>query len=202
MAKAKQQNYFAKGTLVYPHLKVADTKFNAAGEYSTKLRVDAAEHERLVGILGPVRDAHVSDDPNSEGREEWRKKMPFKKDKESGLYDWSFKQRATFTKADGEVIEFSVTIIDAGTKPTNANPWGGTVAKIRFTAHPYDMSSSETYGLSLRPNCVQIIELVTGSGTGNTEGFDEEEGFTDDGSFVDEEVEAPVGSDGSDGADF
>tara|TARA_Y100000310_G_C20677499_1_gene813937 strand:+ start:402 stop:1013 length:612 start_codon:yes stop_codon:yes gene_type:complete len=203
MAKAKQQNYFIKGTLVYPHLKTPDTKFNAAGEYSTKVRVDAEEHERVLALLEPVRDAYIENDPKAEDREDWRKKMPFKKDKESGDFVWSFKQKATHTKADGDTINFSVAIIDASLKPTNANPWGGTVAKLRFTAQPYGMDSSEAYGLSLRPNCVQILELVTGSGGANTEGFEQEEGFEDDGSFVaEEEVEAPVGSDGSEGADF
>ena len=208
----KPQNYFAKGILSYPHLKTPDTKFakGGSGHYGFGLIVDAAEHERLLGIFTPIRDDFVNADDEKEMKEDkgWTPSLPFNKqyDKETkkatGNFIWNFKQNASFTKENGEVITFSITIIDAATKPTNAEPWGGSVVKTRFTAKPYGMGATKDWGISFRPNCVQVIELVTGGAGGNTEGFGEEEGFTDDGSCVDEEVEAPVGSDGSDGADF
>lgn len=180
----KHAQYFAKGVLSYPHLKTPDTKFaqGGTGHYGFGLIVDAEEHERLVGVFTPLRDAFIEADDKSELREEWRKKLPFKKEtdkdtsKPTGNFIWQFKQNATFTKDNGEVIKFSVTIIDAKTKPISANPWGGSVVKVRFTGKAFGMPSTEVYGVSLRPNTVQVLELVEG-GSGSVDGFDEEEGY-------------------------
>ncbi len=171
-----------KGILSYPHLKTADTKFSEVGAYKTGFIVDQAGHDILVGKLQPILDEYVNSDKERKTKHKsWSVSLPFDEQlddqgDETGNYIWKFSQKAYYVKDDGERIDFSVSMIDAQRQPIDVNPYGGTVAKIRAQVRPYAMSTSKSYGLSLKPNMVQILELVSGGGA-STDGFDEEEGY-------------------------
>ena len=179
-----ETNVSPKGSLVYPHLKTPDTEFSkgGAGSYCTGLKLSGEDHEKQVAIMQPILDASVAaDDEANKKRKAWVRKLPFVADlddngDEAGTYTWSYKQNAEAT-INGEVKKFSVSIIDAATKPIDCNPWGGTIAKIRCTIVPYAFGANKEFGLTLRPNKVQILELVEGSSASNNEGFEEEEGY-------------------------
>ena len=172
-----------KGVLSYPHLKTADTKFDDVGSFKTGFIVDADGHSKLLEVLQPILSAYVESDKERKTKHKsWSVGLPFDEQldedgNETGKFIWKFSQKAYFIKADGERIDFSVAMIDAQRKPTDANPFGGTVAKIRAQVRPYAMSTSKSYGLSLKPNMVQILELVEG-GSSNTGGFEDEEGYS------------------------
>jgi hypothetical protein len=51
----------AAGTLIYPWLNTADTKFVADGVYHTKFKLDAADALSLVAELQKLRDAYANE---------------------------------------------------------------------------------------------------------------------------------------------
>jgi hypothetical protein len=93
-------------------------------------------------------------------------------------------------------------LFDSAAQPIggDCNPWTGTVAKVSAEVFPYYMETTKNFGLSLRCQAVQILDLVSGGGAsaddfgfgaeddgyvtaGTAEGFTPEEADEDDGEF-------------------
>jgi hypothetical protein len=163
------------------------------GVYHTELIVDEGGHAVLVALTQPHLDAFIAGDDKSAARSKWSRDLPFTEELDdsgnaTGNYLWKFKQNAKVVREGKPDITFSITLLDAQTKPMNANVRGGSVAKIKFAISPYAMNTSKAYGLSLKPSVVQIIKLVEG-GSGDTQGFDVEEGYTASASSIGADAE-------------
>lgn len=179
MSNAKETFVTAAGTLKYPRLNEADTKFNPAGEYNCRLILSEADAEALVEQLQPLHDEAVT-----AGRAKYdalplmtKKKKAFTEvhfmseclDAEgtpTGKYEFVFKMKASGQDAKtGEAWSRRPAVFDADGEVIAKLPqiWGGTEARISFTVMQYFMSSSCTAGISLKLEAVQIINLVSGS---------------------------------------
>ena len=179
MGNTKEIFVTAVGTLKYPRLNEADTKFNPSGEYNCRLILSEADAEALVEKLQPLHDEAVA-----AGRAKYdalplitKKKKSFTEapflsecvDDEgnaNGEYELVFKMKASGQDAKtGEAWSRRPALFDADGDAIAKAPqiWGGTEARVSFTVMQYFMSSSCTAGISLKLEAVQIIKLVSGS---------------------------------------
>lgn len=222
MSNSKETFVTAVGTLKYPRLNEADTKFNPAGEYNCRLILSEADAEALVEQLQPLHDEAVA-----AGRAKYdalplitKKKKAFTEvpfmsecvDEEgnaNGEYEFVFKMKASGQDAKtGEAWSRRPAVFDAEGEPIVRLPqiWGGTEARISFTVMQYFMSSSCTAGISLKLEAVQIINLVSGSNSkakGSAFGFGKVSGgYKQTESNGSEFTDAGVGDKGDDNYDF
>ena len=206
-----------RGVLVYPHLTEADTKFvKPHGEYHTKFALEADSREaaaltdQLDTILQTYRTAQIDEADTK------KKAAALSKANVADLYEeevddegeetgriiFKFKLKA-MVETKTKSWEQAPRLFDGNAQPVSegVNPWTGSEAKISAEVFPYYMESTKQFGLSLRCLAVQILVLVTGSGsTGSDFGFGEEE----DG-YVDESSASAAGfepEDSEDGEEF
>lgn len=197
-----------KGVAIYPHLNKPETKFNAAGVYDCRVRLDPKdkEVEALVSKLEKLRDsfydettAALKESGKAAKAKKLKKRDVFTDDvdadgEETGLIVLKAKTTASGTGKDGKPWKRSPLLFDAkGTKLVNAPlVYGGSEVKVAATARPYLMESSGEIGVTLYLDAVQIIKLVTGTGQSADDfGFGEEEGFE-----AEEAETFPEGSEG------
>lgn len=203
MADNKPQSIVTpKGRAVWPHLNTPDTKFNAEGEYTTKLSIPADEAQGLVKQLEAIRDSFFEDLKEKDPKvARYNMADVFEEEMDdqgntTGNYIFKFKQKALITTRAGKTYEPKIAIVDSKRAPTDAVISGGSVIKISATVLPYAMPTSKTVGVSLRPAAVQIIELASGGGAAAAaSAFDIEDGYTGSAASV-------AFSDDEDGDDF
>lgn len=167
-----------KGVLVYPHLNKADTKFDTHGVWRANLRLTAQEAQGLMKTIDEAIEANANEQTKIKGKKVKIANPPYSED-EDGNFVFTFKLKASGTRANGERWEQKPILYDAKGNvfmPNGKTIWGGTQAKIAFQLSPYFVSSIGA-GVSLRLKAVQIIELVTGGAEASSYGFSEEEGF-------------------------
>lgn len=192
------------GIAQYPYLNTPDN-YQGTLNYKVSLVIDGDEAADLVTKLTAAADAHfeatkdeLKEKLNSaktgadkakakKALEEIKVHYPFKdavddEGEPNGNYVFSFKAKAEYKDAKtGAIKKIVVPLFDAAKKPTTAVIRGGSTLKVAYVIAPFAMK--DTAGVSLRLTGVQIKELVSGSyGSADSLGFDEEEGFTDDGS--------------------
>lgn len=190
------------GTARYPWLNRPDTKWKTEGEYKVDLIIPADEAEELIALI----DA-AAPEAEAEAKAKYAKLTPPKKkkaeyaansailpyeeeyddeEKPTGNLIFKFKSKASGVTKDGKQWERQVRLFDAKGKPSKANIYAGSTLSVAFQINPW-CNPKLAYGVSLRMEAVQIIDLVTGSG-GNAGSF----GFgeRDDGYVADEEEDA------------
>jgi hypothetical protein len=176
--------YTPKGIAVYPWLSKADTKFDPDGTYRTTLRIPTEEAQELVDKIEAI---------HAEAQAEETKKLPKGKKlkvadlpistvydddgNETGEVDIKFKTKAKIKVGD-KIIEKKLPMADAkGNKITeDIQIFGGSTIRLSFNAVPYNTSAG--CGVSLRILGVQVIDLVSGGGSGGDLGFGAVEGGT------------------------
>jgi hypothetical protein len=193
------------GIAVYPKVTTPDTKFNADGVYSCRLRVaadkaapfmakiDAAYDENLEATKASLKEAVEK----AEGADKGKAKKalasfkpadkPYKmaldaEGEETGEVEFKFAKRASYEAKKGpkagQKVHTKAPLFDArGVAITKAPEiWGGTVARVSFTASPYFIPGTGAAGLKLNLDAVQIIELRQSGGRDATGyGFGKEE---------------------------
>ena len=183
MAQQKIKIVTPKATCVYPLLNKPDTKFNADGEYKVTLKVEAEDAAPLIKqldeILKTYKEASIKRDPKLS---RFNVNTPYEEEIDdqgnlTGYYLFKFKQKARIQTNDGRSIDMKIAIVDASRKPTDAQIGGGSEVKIAATVIPYAMSSNKAFGLALRPQAVQIINLVSPMNGNVVSMFDDEDGF-------------------------
>lgn len=205
MADKKPRYYSAvtpKGEAVYPRVNKPDTKFNAAGVFSTKLVLSSADATPLMEAIDKEAEAALEaarqtlEDKiaTSKGKDLVKAKqaleeltagpLPYEPEydddgEETGRYVFSFKTNASYTdRKTNKTVNKTVPMFDVKGKKIDESVkpqvWGGSILKVDFTASHYYNASAKTAGVSLRINAIQICELVTGSGGSGR--FGEEEG--------------------------
>lgn len=183
-----------KGVLVYPHLSEPDTKFvKPDGEYHTKFALPADEPvttafiEKLEGIL----QAYIDENPDElspaklkkAGRADLFEEEVDDEGEETGRLIFKFKLKAK-VKTKTKEWDQKPRLFDSAANPvSNVNPWTGTVAKVSAEIFPYYMETTKQFGLSMRCQAVQILELVSGGGASASDfGFGEEDGYVSEAS--------------------
>lgn len=185
MAEQKHESVLTPvGDAVYPHLVRPDTKFNAAGEYKTRVAFEDNEEireviERLEGIrdeflnsLTPAKRKKVKsvEDVFTEETDD--------EDEPTGRVIMNFKQKALIKTKKGDEFRPQVHLFDSKNKRVFPKSVGSG-SRIACFAEivPYFMESTKIVGVSLRLKAVQILELREGAATsGDAFGFDVREG--------------------------
>ncbi len=204
-----------KGTFVFPKLNTPDTKFNAKGVYSVKLKLKKGEPEtdRIVKLIEDAAQASLA-----ASMKEYAGKKDAKgraivvagpdspvapdMDKATGEETDSIlilvKSNASFTGKDGKEVSLKPKLYDAKGNETEVEVWGGTEGKVSFEIVPYYMKSTNRAGVSLRLSAVQILKLRSKGSDGNAAmyGFKAEDGYEAMPEMGDE-VPAPVTMEGA-----
>lgn len=97
----------------------------------------------------------------------------------TGEVEVKFKQNATF-EVKGVTKHAKVSLFDAAGKPLPAgvDPWSGSVGKVSYSIRPYFMESTNSAGISLSLQAVQVIELASaGERSASGFGFGSEDGY-------------------------
>lgn len=175
------------GVFVYPKLNKPDTKFNADGVYSVKVRYTAGEAAPLLAQLQSLADAAYVESCKSEKKAKLKRAdLPIavevdKDGNETGNYLLNAKLKAKFTARDGSVIEMRPIVYDAHRNICTKEVWGGSTGKLSLEVVPY-FTATVGAGISLRLKAVQVISLVAAGQGGSAEsfGFDKEDGYTEE----------------------
>jgi len=182
-----------RGVLIWPHLNVADTKFNADGEFRTSLRipVEVFEKSGLKAMLDAAVEAAL-ENATSEGKPlspaakakakakgaNFPYKIAFDKDGNQldDVVDLVFKVKADgIDPKTGETYSNKPKQFDGKGKPISVPLNIGTESKISFTLFPW-ATAALGYGVSLRPKAVQVLKLTErGGADAGYYGFEEEE---------------------------
>lgn len=193
-----------RGVLVYPWVNKPDTKFNADGEFRTKLRLpesDAATKEFIALLDLAHIDAvqQIKEELKAKGKPVKSLKIadkPYKAElnddeEETGNIVISFKQKAKGkNKKTGEEYTRTVKLYDAKGQELKKNVYGGSEGKVGFHIVPF-YTAQVGAGISLRLLAVQVLKLVEGGGGASFDdcGFEAEDGYEAD------PDEAPVDED-------
>lgn len=196
---------FRRAKLSYPYLNAPDTKFNAKGVYTVKAvyPIDDPTARAMVALIDKAHAVHEKSKEVAEYRRKLKKgkvaqaNYPYEENHEEGTVTFNFKMNASYEK-DGETKPLKPGLFDAKRKPLAAGVkiGGGTVANVSCQLFPY-AAEVAGYGISLRLVAVQVLELVEfGGQSAASAGFEDEDGFEDDGSVADTADKAD--SDGGD----
>lgn len=191
------------GIAVFPKIQPGepDTKFEADGVYSMKIKFDDEADEAALRKLldeamqqafdDAVEQAKTQAKTPKAGEQAAAKVKPadppyvpeVDRDtgEETGRLLFGFKQKAKVRRArDGKVFEFTVPRYDAGGKaiPDDVEVWGGSKVKVAFEIRPF-YTAKVGAGVSLRLRAVQVIDLVSRRPrTADAFGFSPEDGYT------------------------
>lgn len=207
---AKQKNTLITspfGTALWAAIVEPDTKFNELGDYKINLRVPEAEAQALMDqILAEKEKAlemfkeearAAGKLPKAIEKIKLSEQNPFEEDEEEeGVIVFKFKRKASYIKDGGELVHFTVGLVDATGKtiPEKSKPnvGNGSVVRVMAELVPYNMATTGV-GISLRLMKVQIKELVEYSTDGP--GFD----AVEDGGYVPEGMDQDFDSAGDSG---
>ncbi len=181
------------GTAVYPKINEPDTKFNALGTYSCKLRLSAEDSGPLINQLDEMVNTFLESEKaelmKGDGKAKAKAKAlkktsaPYKAavnddGDETGEYEFNFKMAARVVKEGKPERVMKPDVFDAKGKKLSPAPaiWGGSLLSVAGEATPFNTAIG--VGISLRMNAVQIIELRTGGAQDAAGyGFGAQEGY-------------------------
>lgn len=164
------------GFAVYPRLKTPDTKFDELGQYKADIAITLAEAEELMDTLQATHKAHTGKPAKKAENTMWYMETD-DSGEETGRVIFKIRVKNRLNKK-GELWDRRPKLFDAGLKPIDVNPYGGTKYAVSFDV--YEWTAGDKKGISLQPAGVQILELVTGSGDVNPSamGFAAQEGYS------------------------
>lgn len=177
---------FPKGIAVYPALDRPDTKFDELGAYKADFKLPMAEAEPYVEKLMSIWKGHV-------GKAAKKNDNPmfyFETDddgEETGNVVFKVRVKNKISQKTGKLWDRRPMVIDAkkGDFPVDVPVWGGSTIRVQVEVYEWTAGGTKK-GVSLQPLMVQIIDLVTGGGRGDTSAFDEEDGYeTEEGANTD-----------------
>jgi hypothetical protein len=205
-----------KGVAVFPWLTKPDTKFHSDGQYKTGLRLTEAEAAPFkAAILAEVAKVKAETEKflkaKAASAESGKDKLKYRNalsdlkvhypfvetvdddGEPTGELEFKFSTSAVIKNADGSVRSKSIDIFDAKKQRIRpASIFAGSVLRIAYALSPYYIPGTNTVGVALYINAVQVIELVSAAGKGaraDSFGFSEEEGYTADEEATDEAAE-------------
>ena len=204
MANSYKQLVTPKGELMYPHLKTTET-FNGqdTGKYSVTIKFSKEDTAKVAAALEAEWEKAYASAEGIKGKTLKRGSEPnlgsMREDKNGDII-FKAKCSAEIKTKTGDVKKLTVAVFDAKGKPTDAEVGHGSIGKLSVNLVPFHISSSN-YGITMRLNGVQVIELKEPGSWGDAAsmGFEEEEGYS-----VAEEAEGMPfrGGDDEDGDEF
>lgn len=194
----------ATGTARYASLlttekfKKEDGSMEDTGKFTTQVKFDPTETERLKGILMEEWSRFEKTiDPKKRAKMKIEPNIGIKETDDGEEY-FKFSMKKDIKCRDGSIFTKSVPIFDSA-KNSIADALesigNGTKMKVAFECNPFVMTATN-YGVSLRLSAIQIIELHTyGGANAESFGFEEADGFVSEvkepASAFDEVVMAP-----------
>ena len=166
-----------KARAVFPRLNTPDTKFNAQGRYSVKIRLPEAEGRDFLATLQKIDEenfkevvaAHSNDIDKKTGKllpPPTNDGLPYSLElgddkKPNGYMTVGFGMTASYTdKKTQKMVALKPALYDSQGKPINVEVGGGSLIKVAFQPSGYYVEGTRKAGVSLRLQAVQIIELV------------------------------------------
>ena len=178
-----------KGTASFPRLNEPDTKFDADGNFNTKLILPAEIGEPLSARFDKMRAAEVAEQEEANaGRAPRVNDHPlnpeFDEDgNETGNWVLSCKMKASGkAKKTGKPWSRKLPIFDAQGKATNVRVGGGSEIICAIEPISYAVPGKEkgkpivTCGVSLRLEAVQVLKLAGSARDAGGFGFGAHEG--------------------------
>lgn len=224
MAKPKAKEYRTpKGIAIFPKLNEPDYKYNKGGEWTARLKfdIDNEEHSAFADQINAFHDAAyetiiaekveagVYKNATVAKKKIAKADSPvrFLEDEDAeptNEFTVNFKQTYNIVYDNGnKTFQKIIKIYDAAGKLLKNVPpiWGGSGLKVIFTVAEWG-NEKNGGGASFRLAKVQIIDLVNSDNSDDSgeSGFDEEEGYEDDGQF-DAPTGAPAAEAGDPGAE-
>lgn len=188
-----------RGSLIYPKLIVADTKFKADGEYIAKVRTpeNAPGIEKLIEEIDQKAaeslEAAREKAKTPAERKKWETKyLPYTRvEDEEGNPTGEVEFKATMkakgvSKKTGKPWVMTPKLFDAKGKPIvgkarqNLFIGNGSVGIVCFTIVPYAPTTQVGASVKLALEAVQLIDVRSGGGKASDYGFGEEDGFSSD----------------------
>jgi len=158
------------GTLEYPWLNKADTKYDKPhGTFRTNILIPFEEAQEVIAQIEKVRSDFIDSlEPQIRGKytplDVYEEVLD---DKGAPTGDIRIKTKLkAFVETDDGGFSQSVVIVDSEDGAAVLEPvYSGTMARIKLQAVPYKNDTGvKSVGVSLRVRSVQVHELVTGSG--------------------------------------
>lgn len=172
------------GEAVFPWLHKPDTQFDAAGVYKVSLSLPFELAQDFIAKLESARNEFIATLPVAKQRALTPKPVytmettrPPKDatdaekhafvPEETGNVLFLAKMKAKVDLENGDSFTQSPVVVHADTGAAVEEPvYAGSVIRMKGQIVPYVNSSNATVGITLRLKAVQVIDLVTGDGSG------------------------------------
>lgn len=212
-----------KGELLYcGHLQTADTKYDDAGIYSTKLvltrqaaapmlaELNAALKESVAaakkGLQEEKRAAKTKADiakVNAKIKKFQQADLPWFEDEETDTVTFSFKMRASGKTREGKEYTQKPVLVGADNKPLDLDGimlGNGTIGRVSYEPKPF-YTALVGAGVSLRLRAVQILDIREWEPDGSSYGFEADEEYADEGGDDDDADFGDTADDDDDDSD-
>lgn len=180
LAKKYKSVITPTGTAVWAHLNTPDKQFDPGGVFHVTLRIPKDDAGEVVKLIKSTAKSHIT---HLKGEKPTVKvaPLPFKaaKDQEgnpTGELEFKFKMRATGGQGQDQWSQ-RPKLFDSNKKIMSEKIGHGSKIQVAGEIVPYD-SPNYGAGVSLRLKAVQVIELREYSESGDSWGFEKQDGFT------------------------
>ena len=175
-----------KGSALFCHLDKPNTKFDADGVYQATVVLNAEDNKDFLAELDQLAEeafAHETESlkPGIKKKSICAKPYVLEEDSEgveTGNVLVRAKMKAIFRdKKTGKTYENAPRVFDGAKNSLDTDGLivgNGSTIRINVTPRPYYVASSNTAGVSLGLNAVQVIELRSYGGNADSYGFGEE----------------------------
>lgn len=167
MSKKKKQVLFtfpaAKG--IHVALKRPDTKYNEHGTYKANVRLSEADAAPVMAQLQEMAQEATGKKLPKKKNKLWYYEVDKETEDETGFVIFRNEVKNRINKKDGKLWERRPMLLDADCEPVDANPWGGSTLIVQSEFYVGKDADGKP-SVSLQPIVVQIVELVTGTGSG------------------------------------
>lgn len=183
------------GVAVYPWITKPDVEYVPTGQYKVDLSLPEELAQDVIVKMERVRDEFIATLPVAKQQaltarpvyllEYTRYEFPEDATDEqkaairdahvpepTGNVILRFKMKAKVQPKDGEAFDQAPVVVDAATGERIEKPvYDGSLIRVKGQIVPYTNAASGMVGVTLRMKAVQVVALVTGSGSGDGAGF-------------------------------
>ena len=166
------------GTLVYPWLNKADTKFNAEGLYHTKIRLPAEVALPLVNELTNIRDERANALTKQTGKRAKLAQLPWEISEDGQTVEFKFKLNATgVNRSTNQPFEQKPVIYGPDGKVTEALVTNGSTALVAYEPVIF-ANAAIGVGLTLRLKAVKVLEFAAMAASASSVFGDDDYGYS------------------------
>jgi len=190
------------GKCEWAHILNPQTKFDSDGVYSIKLDLGEIDAKPIVNLIRQAtqdrKEAEIQLGRNVVG---WAN-PPWKVEEETGVYKFTFKQKALGKPKNKDPFPISIDVLDAKTNvwPKDILIGNGSLVIVAFTVYTWNSAAQGGIGTTLQLKAVQIIEHVHYEAEAKDYGFQAEEGVDMGGQPFYPEASQDKGANGDDPA--